>query len=512
MIYGSAIDAKKGETELTDYKVIADFPVIQVAFDEILWPHDITLPWSEHKLRANFGDPYQETKRGGYQLNQGYFVGRFAMEHVVLHEAAERVFYQYRPSNGLWERHTPDAAKKQFSDDFHRLATHWKKGAELLPMRTNGLLSGFTDLLRGEVEKIGCFENRGRVIHVENGMMHLDCAPPELRAFGKEYFSRNQCPITFDESADCPRFRRELLESALDADDISLIQRWAGLCLLGRNLTQRFMIVTGSPGGGKSTLISIIESIIGRPNVAELRTNLLLDRFELFSFVGKTLLTGKDVPADFLSTAGASAIKKLCGGDTIDAEGKNQNQRVQMRGEFNIAITSNSRLRVKLEGDTGAWKRRILLVNYERPKPEKPVRDFDKILLAEEGPGILNWLVEGAIAHLAELDTHGDFLLTQRQGERVDALLCESDSVRYFARHGLAEAEGCDVTVDEIVTAYADFCDRKGWDALARRTVENQLGDILLERFRVSKRSDIKRHGKSAKGFAGVVIKTEASC
>ncbi len=379
----------------------------------------------------------------------------------------------------------------------------------MLSLRTNNLLSGFADLLRGEVEQRGCFDNRGRVIHVANGMLHLDADPPELRGFAKDYFSRNQCPIIFDEAAECPRFQGELLASALDAEDISLIQRWAGLCLLGRNLTQRLMLITGAPGGGKSTIISIIESIVGRSNIAELRTNLLLDRFELFSFVGKTLLTGKDVPADFLSSKGATVIKKLCGGDLVDAEGKHANARIQMRGEFNIAITCNSRLRVRLEGDTGAWRRRILAINYERPKPEKPIRDFDKLLIETEGPGILNWMIEGAVAHLRELDAHGDFVLTERQVARVDALLCESDSVRFFVRHGLIEAEDGDLTTDEIVRSYADFCDGRGWDALPTRTVENQLGDLMLERFRASKRNDIKRDGKSHKGFAGVSIASE---
>ena len=508
MIHGEAIDRRKGETEPTRYTVVIDGSVAEIRFDEILWPHDLVLPWSEHRLRESYGDPYLEGKKEGAKLNQGYFAGRFTTEHVVLHEAAERCFYSYEAGTGLWRQQSVDSIKKKFSDDYHRLAMQWKK-PELLPMRTNALLNAFADLLRGEVEQRGCFDNRGRVIHVANGMMHLDCDPPELRVFGKEYFSRNQCPIAFDESADCPRFRNELLASALDPEDVSLIQRWAGLCLLGRNLTQRLMLFTGSAGGGKSTLVSIIENVIGRCNIAELRTNLLLDRFELFSFVGKTLLTGKDVPADFLSTAGATVIKKLCGGDLVDAEGKGQNRRVQMKGEFNIAITCNSRLRVRLEGDTGAWRRRILMVNYERPKPAKPVRDFDRLLIDDEGPGILNWMIEGAVAHLRELDECGDFVLTPRQIARVDALLSESDSVRYFVRHGLAEADGGDVTTDELVSAYVDFCDGRGWDALSRRAVENQLADLMLERFRASKRNDIKREGKSQKGFAGVAISPE---
>jgi len=339
-------------------------------------------------------------------------------------------------------------------------------------------------------------------------MLHLDCEPPELRGFKPDYYSRNQCPVAYSDGADCPRFKSELLAIAMDADDISLVQRWAGLCLLGFNLLQKILLITGTAGGGKSTLISIIERIVGLSNVAELRTNLLLDRFELYSFVGKTLLTGKDVLADFLSQRGASVLKKLCGGDLIDAEGKFNNTRMQMKGHFNIAITCNSRLRVRLEGDAAAWRRRLLQVNYERPKPDKPIRDFEDTLIREEGPGILNWMIEGAVQLLRELGEHGDFVLTRRQQERVDALLSESDSVRSFVQHRLARDESDDVTTEELVAAYRDYCDERSWDALATRQVETQLPDLILERFRVQKRHDIRREGRKAqKGYSHISIK-----
>lgn len=512
VICGQAIDRKKGETKPTNYRVVNGGGVVTMAFEEIIWPEDLVLPWSDKALVEKYGEPLWKDSRGNESLNQCYFAGRFAAEHIVLHEPAERQFYEYENDTGLWTLRTVDAVKKALGDDFHRLTVEWKKPA-IIRHRTNSMLGALADLLRGEVEKRGAFEERRRVIHVANGMLHLDCDPPELRGFSRSYYSRNQCPIHFDERAGCPRFKSELLSTALDDDDTSLIKRWAGLCLLGYNRTQRLMLMTGTPGGGKSTLMGIIERIIGRRNIAELRTNLLLDRFELFSFVGRTLLTGKDVPADFLSSAGATVIKKLCGGDLIDAEGKNLNCRVQMKGHFNIGITANSRLRVRLEGDTGAWSRRILSVNYERPKPANPIRDFEDVLLAHEGPGILNWMIEGAVEHLVELDKCGDFILTDKQRARVEALLCESDSVRFFVRHALEESDFDAVTTDELVRAYADFCDARGWDALARRTVENQLPDLMLERFRAAKRNDIKREGKSHKGFAGVAIKPEgASC
>ena len=80
---------------------------------------------------------------------------------------------------------------------------------------------------------------------------------------------------------------------------------------------------------------------------------------------------GADVPANFLSGASAAKLKAYTGGDPLTAELKGSNSTVSLKGEFNTIATSNSRLTVHLEGDVDAWTRRLLIIRYEKPKPEK---------------------------------------------------------------------------------------------------------------------------------------------
>ena len=82
--------------------------------------------------------------------------------------------------------------------------------------------------------------------------------------------------------------------------------------LVGGNAAQRILLIQGTPSGGKSTLIEKIEKIIGTQNVAQMRTQLLNQRFELQKYLGKTLLTGKDVGGDFLNTEGAEVLEGSC--------------------------------------------------------------------------------------------------------------------------------------------------------------------------------------------------------
>src|SRR5205809_6352147 len=137
------------------------------------------------------------------------------------------------------------------------------------------------------------------------------------------------------------------------------------MCLLGTNLIQRMLILNGESGRGKTQLANVLQAIIGRENVTQLRTKFLGDRFETFRFLKKTLLIGVDVESNFLSNSGASVLKGLVGGDWTGAEQKGGTGCFLILGTFCVIVESNARLRVRMTGDDVAWRRRVLIVRYE---------------------------------------------------------------------------------------------------------------------------------------------------
>src|SRR5262249_792752 len=159
--------------------------------------------------------------------------------------------------------------------------------------------------------------------------------------------------------------------------------------------------------------------------------------------------------------------------------------------------TCNTRLQVLLDGDTGAWRRRLLMVEYSRPKPQTPVRDFADKLLDAEASGILFWMLQGPIHHLEELHRVADYVLTDRQHECIGNLLSESDRVRLFVQDRVTKTEAGDVTTEELLGGYFDYCDQKGWSAKDRSSVCKLLPDLMLQIHRVSRRHDIDRNNKS---------------
>ena len=134
---------------------------------------------------------------------------------------------------------------------------------------------------------------------------------------------------------------------------------------------------------------------------------------------------------------------------------------------------------------------------------------FARELIRTEGPGILNWCVEGAVRLLDELRRHGHIQLTDAQRQRVDALLCESDSVRHFVTKCVSGDPTGDVTVSELLTAYNDFCESQGWQAVTVRQFESQVCDHMVAIHHAHKRTDIRRNDKNQRGYVRVALARE---
>jgi len=502
VIHGTHPDTQK------PYTIEHEAKPIEIAFTDIQWPADLKLPW----VKTDFdtvvdadGHPFTLSERGGVTLNQMFFVRKYTLEHHVLYDSGLGDFFQYEAVDGLWKKQSVEAIKRGFLEDLSNAAKESHLPAVFLK-RTDGFVGGLVNLLKATVETRDKFATRPPAIHVANGMICFEGDEVVLKTFHPDYLSRNRCPFRFDPDAQCPRFMSELLEPALAADDIHLLQKWAGAVLLGHNASQRFLMLLGTPAGGKSTAMTVLERTIGLENVAQMRTEHLSDKFELYGFAGKTLLTGKDVAADFLMHKGSHVLKALVGHDLLEAEKKGFNERVQLRGDFNVGITCNADLNIRLQGDAGAWRRRLLVIKYEREAPTKRIADFADQLLAQEGAGILRWMVEGAIDLLDDIRDLGDYRLSDAQKKRIDHLMDQSDSVRRFVQEGVVRKKGLDIPSADLLSGYYAFCEDRGWHPQPTSELRSQLPKHMLEIHKAHCRHDVMSGCKSVRGYVNITL------
>lgn len=447
---------------------------------------------------------------GKVSMTQGWNA-RFLMEnHQILYEPGENRFYKYNEENGLWECKSEDFMKKLLGDE---LGQYWRKyhvseAPILLPWRTDRMLKDSINRLRGMAEMPEVFvrrlEDAKPIIHLPEGMLDLETR--QVNEFSPTYYSRNQIAVQFDENAACPKFLNELLAPALEDDAIEALQKYFGMCVLGFNHAQQFLLLEGTAGGGKGTLTNILRNVIGSQNVAEMRTNQLNERFELAAFFDRTLLLGSDVPGNFLQRSGAEVLKKLTGHDFIEAEFKGSNRRARMFGAFNTIITSNNRLKIRLDGDEEAWRRRMILVRFGNQPPARKIANFARVLLKEEDKGILNWMIHGAVKALDDFREHGCIKVSNRIQEETDALLYESNSLNNFIDENMRESKGGSVTTSEFQSRYIEYCNCLNLPAADTNHVSRRLPELLRDKFGARKDNNIIRGDGTARGYWGVEL------
>jgi P4 family phage/plasmid primase-like protien len=487
---------------------------------------DTPSQWFAQKFPAladQFGDAVlEETDKAGVvsarDIGEDFLAATLGSEGCpdspTVFAQTEEKFWTYSPSEGIFIFEREPALQTRLSSMLLECARACRgDGCETKTLefrfRDSANLTGVLKKARGLLAVPHDFfsTNLSEFIPCANGMLRLQ--DRTLLPFSPSYRRRNKLAVPFDAIAKCPLFLDTLMRPALDPDELDLLQRWCGLALIGENLAQRLLILDGTAGGGKGTFIRVLSGIIGQVNLASLRTQLLGERFELGRFIGKTLLYGADVPSDFLNQKGASVLKSLTGGDPVTLEFKNSNESPSITCKFNVIVTCNSRLTVRLEGDTEAWRRRLAVIEYRKPKPDKVIADLDQRILANEGSGVLNWMLEG----LDKLRADGWQLnLNARQQAIVDNLLLESDGHAVFARECLRPDATQNLTVPDCFAAYVEFCTQRGWTALTKNKFGTLIGDVIVRQFGITPRHDIRdADNKAQRGWRGITLSSNST-
>lgn len=234
------------------------------------------------------------------------------------------------------------------------------------------------------------------LLNVRNGT--LDLRDGTLREHRREDHLRRQVPVDYDPEAEAPIFEAFLREVQPDGEMRDFLQRAAGYSATGATSEQKLLLLHSSGQSGKSTLVELMFDLLG-DYAKTLPAETLAQR------------NGDRIPNDVARLDGARfvsviefddsarlnerLVKQLTGGDTVTAR--------FMRGEFfdfrpqcTIWVSSNHRP-VVTGTDEGIW-RRFLLVDFPVHIPDDERDDtLGARIRATELPGLLRWVVEGAV-------------------------------------------------------------------------------------------------------------------
>lgn len=298
------------------------------------------------------------------------------------------------------------------------------------------------------------------LFNVQNGTLELgnakDRAEVRLRKHSRTDRITRIAPIGHDPSAECPKFRAFLDRILPDREVQDFLQRWFGYCLTADYSEHKLAVFWGEGSNGKGVLTKLIQWLLGDYGAVV--------QFQSFIDAGQRR-GGEPSPdlAKLTGTRGVFAseakkgarlddglIKQLSGGDPASVR-KLQKDFFDLLPTFKINLICNNKPEIR-DDTFGMW-RRVVLIAFTVIIPEKDVDPNLLEKLKAEGPGILNWCLDG-------FRRWRDIGLVAPQAilAATATYRSESDRIGQFLEAATVRKPGSDLPASELYGCYEAWC------------------------------------------------------
>lgn len=260
-------------------------------------------------------------------------------------------------------------------------------------------------------------------------------------------------------------FRRWFNQAIPNREDQAMILQFIAYSMTLETKAQKFMILCGPGGTGKSTLLSLIEEIIGKENISSVSLQGLQDRFTPGELYLKQANICADIPLSALSEV--DTIKKLTGEDLVSAERKFKDH-FTFRSFARLLFSAND-IPVNLSDKSNALYRRMLILRMDN----KPNREDPYLLekLKSEIPNIITLAVDELIL------SEGSIEESENSKKAVKEAYKNSDTVEAFIDDRCEIDSKGRIDRGELYRIYSNYCDSEERKRVSSRNFYKQLAD-----------------------------------
>ena len=289
------------------------------------------------------------------------------------------------------------------------------------------------------------------LIPFRNGV--LDLETDTLLAFNPALIVRNKINLDYN-----PNAYDELMDKTLNklaCEDINirhLIEEMIGYCFYSRNELGKAFILVGDKSNGKSTLLALIEKILGHKNISSLDLSELGERFKTAELFGKLANIGDDIGDEFV--ADPSLFKKLVTGDRVNVEKKGQDP-FEFNNYSKFIFSANKIPRIK--DRTGAVQRRLLIIpfNARFSKDDEDFDPFIKYKLQEQQS--LEYLIKLGVEGLKRILENKGFTKSEKVQRELDEYEKTNNPILLFFEEWEKE-DFIQMSVNDAYRNYTLFC------------------------------------------------------
>jgi P4 family phage/plasmid primase-like protien len=239
---------------------------------------------------------------------------------------------------------------------------------------------------------------RNGIFDVRAWLAGRDCLSP----LTPQWFSVSRLPFDYNAKARSSLWDSFLMTNFQNDDERDMLAEWFGYCLTPDMSQQKFLMLEGDGGNGKSVVCAALEAVLGAKNVSHVTLENFNGRFSLNQTLGKLANIVAEVGE--LEKANEAVLKSFVSGDVMTFDRKNQSL-VDAPPTARLVFSTNNRPGFT-DRSKGIWRRMLLLPMVIAVSEEQKIQNMDKTWFWEpHASTIFNWALNG----LARLRSVGKF-------------------------------------------------------------------------------------------------------
>ncbi|MBN1532096.1 MAG: hypothetical protein JXA20_05495 [Spirochaetes bacterium] len=487
----------------SDNKVVGIISGNKITFEGLTLPEKKKLKTisAERQYSENY---YSMTDRGNAQriydeygstLDYVHELGKFAHFDGVVHivdESEKRIHEIYKETG---ERMVDEAFRIE-GKDAREAALKWCRQSEFFKVFS----STIAHLQRMTAHSIHEYDVDDYEILCLNGA--LDLKEIKLTPSSPEQKHLKVVRAKYDPEAKAPRWE-QFIEEVTSKDGTPrpelahYLHKVLGYCLTADTSEKCIFFFYGGTGdNGKSTLITVIEYILGPYAQRISSTSLMKKKFgsneirnDLAKLIGSRFVAGSEVSKNNIFDDGI--IRDLVGGDSITCRFLRQ-EFFTYEPKYKLFLYGNNKPRI--DADDPAIRNKIKMIPFDF-QPATVDKKLKKTLKAE-ADGIFNWLVEGLRMYRDEGLTDPEEIkeITKEYFDHNDFI------ARFIAEN--YEVVGIDEGNVSKISLYEAYTEWAMGEGVKKPLSKNAFGSRMIGKG--FKDASVKKDGKTARVWLGL--------
>lgn len=341
----------------------------------------------------------------------------------------------------------------------------------------------------------GEFDLDLKVVNTLSGFLNIETS--QLQEHTPDYPSLIQIPVFYEPSFDCP-VTRQFLSEILKPEDIPVIEELFGYGLLRQYPIQKAFLLVGEGSNGKSTLIELLRSFLGKSNCSSLTfQELEEDRFARADLFMKLANLSADIPSKAVHHVGL--FKMLTGGDELSADRKFRD-RVKFVNFAKLVFSTNRPPKVYNEDSFAFWRRWIIIdfPNQFTDKADKHL--FAKLTTESEKAGLLNLALKG----LQRLLKNGDFSYNTSPDKVAERYNILADPVLCFVNDCCELKADAITEKDALYEAFANYSEERHISLISKESFGRNLRNSPSLHIGITR---LREDGQRSYAYRGISLK-----